>query len=76
MRFVLRREFDLQAFGIRPWLIRILHNLQRKSQPAEQTPARGARGPTSRGGGRVRAPELIPTSSWEGIKTSHIETGV
>jgi len=58
-------EFDLQAFGIRPWLIRILHNLhvsrgqrnKRQPTPIDDEHLEAA----------AVAPEPLPSSSWEGM---------
>jgi RNA polymerase sigma-70 factor (ECF subfamily) len=57
-------DFELQAFGIRPWLIRILHNLYVSRGQREQ------RQPGSMGDEQLEAaavaPEALPAWSWEG----------
>ena len=59
-------NFELQEFGIRPWLIRILHNVhvtrgqREKRQPAslEDEHLDAATG---------AAPEVLPKSAWDGM---------
>jgi RNA polymerase sigma-70 factor (ECF subfamily) len=58
-------DFDLQTFGIRPWLIRILHNLHvSRSQREKRQPATLE---DEQLGTAAIAPEPLPASNWEGM---------
>jgi RNA polymerase sigma-70 factor (ECF subfamily) len=58
-------EFDLQAFGIRPWLVRIMHNLQVSRGQRER------RQPTAVDDEHLESASMtmdaLPASTWEGM---------
>ena len=60
-------NFDLQAFGIRPWLIRILHNVHVSKGQREKRQPQALEDEHLDAATAGTAPEPLPKSTWDGM---------